>query len=656
MLSCFVNDNQNDWDKLLNKVAYAYNVTVHSSTGYTPYELMFGRKPKLPIDLVIYECEVPELDTSDSQDVLVEPPNPEQSTVERYLFQLKDHLLEAFNKVRTNMDLRLEKTQLLYNRNIKPAQYNEGDLVLKNVVTIKPDLSKKLANKWEGPFLITKKFNDQNYQVRSAKNPRAKARTVHHNRLKKYFGQFSIASDTLGDESQLNQPPPSDELLKTTQKRKYTKKNKKRGRPKKVNQNQSVQGVQTTADLPSEPIQTTNSTANLDNHRPTRIRRPVDRLIRSRLIFKSVPHDDQCSIRLRKAVQHHSYQFNLGPITWVKVLSQPSNIKTTVAYVRFENRALHPQIARSLDGAVWRGRQIICVVNPRQTKPAHFYKQPISRFALDNKLEVRELELMKKRIELDELEKDLDSREKAFREFENSKPEDKALIRSLEDENRCLREINEELRKKGDSAEIEWKYLDSQRKQQQSKLVSQLVREQELRTRKKSIWIRETQVEFNEQMFTRRVKEEVENRVHARLNNLPEPPLPTLGPVFVLPPPVQGLSSISPDDWGKDIKPGWDRYSEEKIKAKFELMALEARQIKQEFQVENSFILELVEATCGVCSRRLVFLSKELVYLTGCGHLFCADCIFTSMTEIQECPRCEEPIDVNKLNPLYLEI
>ena len=38
-----VNDDQDNWDMLIDGVLFAYRTAVHKSTGLTPYEVMFCR-------------------------------------------------------------------------------------------------------------------------------------------------------------------------------------------------------------------------------------------------------------------------------------------------------------------------------------------------------------------------------------------------------------------------------------------------------------------------------------------------------------------------------------------------------------------------------------------------------------------------------------
>ena len=39
-----------DWDKLLDEVTLAYNNAINKSSGFSPFEMMFGNQPTLPID------------------------------------------------------------------------------------------------------------------------------------------------------------------------------------------------------------------------------------------------------------------------------------------------------------------------------------------------------------------------------------------------------------------------------------------------------------------------------------------------------------------------------------------------------------------------------------------------------------------------------
>ena len=44
----YCNTDQNNWDTFLPSIVYAYNNGIHRSTGFTPYTLAFGRRPRHP--------------------------------------------------------------------------------------------------------------------------------------------------------------------------------------------------------------------------------------------------------------------------------------------------------------------------------------------------------------------------------------------------------------------------------------------------------------------------------------------------------------------------------------------------------------------------------------------------------------------------------
>ena len=49
MLAMFAGEHKDDWDDLLPPVMMAYRSSVHESTGFSPYRLMFGEECMLPM-------------------------------------------------------------------------------------------------------------------------------------------------------------------------------------------------------------------------------------------------------------------------------------------------------------------------------------------------------------------------------------------------------------------------------------------------------------------------------------------------------------------------------------------------------------------------------------------------------------------------------
>ena len=52
MLRTMAENQKVNWKNHINKMTFAYNCTKNESTGFSPFELLFGRAPRLPIDII----------------------------------------------------------------------------------------------------------------------------------------------------------------------------------------------------------------------------------------------------------------------------------------------------------------------------------------------------------------------------------------------------------------------------------------------------------------------------------------------------------------------------------------------------------------------------------------------------------------------------
>ena len=152
MLSAVVQDRHHEWEEHLRATCMAYNTSVQSSTGFTPFYLMFGRKARMPLDIMFGSPQ----DSS-----------PGVTSSSEYATQLRDRLQRAYLAVRGNFQRAFERQKIQYDKNVHGKPLAVGDLVWLHSPVVKAGRSKKLHQPWIGPFKVLKKLSEQVYRIQS---------------------------------------------------------------------------------------------------------------------------------------------------------------------------------------------------------------------------------------------------------------------------------------------------------------------------------------------------------------------------------------------------------------------------------------------------------------------------------------------------------
>lgn len=153
------------WPQMLQSLTFAYNCTAHESTGFAPFYLMFGRVPKLPVDVMFSSVE--------RDDVLID--------YDAYVRRLRDDLKEALALAQKNAEVSQRRQADLYNKRSKGCSIEIGDQVL---LANKGECGRrKLADKWEASPYIVVALNPQCHTYRIRNTHTGQEKTVHRNLL-----------------------------------------------------------------------------------------------------------------------------------------------------------------------------------------------------------------------------------------------------------------------------------------------------------------------------------------------------------------------------------------------------------------------------------------------------------------------------------------
>ena len=168
-LSMFVSDNQKDWDEYLPSILFAYRTSPQATTGDSPFYLLYGREPRLPIDVNLLPPNIDHLSTS----------------IAEHRARIVSQLEEAQRLAKENTERTQQEMKARYDLKAAPVEYKIGQRVWVFTPKTRKGLSKKLLHRWHGPYRIVKQLSPVNFKLRNAAN-RLVATPVHVNRMKLY--------------------------------------------------------------------------------------------------------------------------------------------------------------------------------------------------------------------------------------------------------------------------------------------------------------------------------------------------------------------------------------------------------------------------------------------------------------------------------------
>ncbi|EOX94716.1 RNA-directed DNA polymerase (Reverse transcriptase), Ribonuclease H [Theobroma cacao] len=167
-------DIYKDWHEKLPFALHAYRTTVRTSTGATPFSLVYGMEAVLPI-----EVEIPSLR------VLKEVQLEEAEWVNARYEQL--NLIEEKRLTALcHGQLYQKRMMRAYDKKAHSRQFREGELVLKRILPNQHDLRGKWTPNWEGPFVVKKAFSG-GALILAEMDGREFSNPVNADAVKKYF-------------------------------------------------------------------------------------------------------------------------------------------------------------------------------------------------------------------------------------------------------------------------------------------------------------------------------------------------------------------------------------------------------------------------------------------------------------------------------------
>lgn len=175
-LSIFCYRNPAQWDLMLPAITFGINTSVNEITKKTPFELIYARRPILPLDRMFGKLE--------GDDYLKRT----FKEIHRVKYEVEKMRKEAQERI----EIMQKKHEHTHNKHFAPpCQLNIGDKVLVRKKVFNPHIPIKMQTQWKGPYIIVERMASLPFTFRvrresPSSQSKEKIETINGRNLRKY--------------------------------------------------------------------------------------------------------------------------------------------------------------------------------------------------------------------------------------------------------------------------------------------------------------------------------------------------------------------------------------------------------------------------------------------------------------------------------------